>query len=72
VSGSSVINTRTQDTVAGGPQWDDTCSNSAFLSATEPLVQDHLHLAVVGKDTDLSISDPGFEVRGGNVVCITW
>jgi hypothetical protein len=71
VSGSFVFNTRTLDTVADDPLRDDTCSNSAFLSAMEPLVQDYLHLGVRGKDTDLSISESGFDVRGGYVVSIT-
>ena len=71
MSGSSVFNTRTLDTVAGGPLRDGTCSNSAFPSATEPLIQDRLHLGVVGVDADLSIGKPGQEVHGGNVVCIT-
>ena len=30
LSGSSVFKTRISDAVAGGPQRDDTCSNSAF------------------------------------------
>ncbi len=30
LSGSFVLKTRISDTVAGGPQRDDTCSNSAF------------------------------------------
>ncbi len=30
LSGSSVFNTRILDAVAGGPQKDDACSNSAF------------------------------------------
>jgi hypothetical protein len=71
VSGSSVFNTRTLDTVAGGPLRDGTCSNPAFLSATEPFVQDHLHLGVGGVDADLPIGEPGFQVRGSYVVCIT-
>uniref|UniRef100_UPI0026262719 hypothetical protein n=1 Tax=Ferrimicrobium sp. TaxID=2926050 RepID=UPI0026262719 len=48
LSGSFVLKTRISDTVAGGPQRDDACSNSAFLSALEPLVQDGLHLGVGG------------------------
>ncbi len=71
MSGSSVFNARTVDTVAGGPLRDDTCSNSAFLSATKPLVQDRLHLGVGGIDANLSISEPGQQVRSGYVVCIT-
>ncbi|MDA8372758.1 MAG: hypothetical protein M0Z91_00625 [Actinomycetota bacterium] len=59
MSGSSVVNTRTLDTVTGGPRRDDAWFNSAFLSATEPFVQDHLDLGVGGVDADLSIGEPG-------------
>ena len=73
MSGSLPFDSSIKDTgnSTGGSRGNDTASGLAFLAATEPLVQDFLHLGIGGEDGDLRITWPELEVRGGHVVCIT-
>ena len=71
VSGSLAFNDKGSGTVTGGPRRGTRAYSPTFQSATEPTIEDPLHLGVVGEERDLSITDPSEQVRGGDLVCIT-